>query len=363
MSPPTLPSFRYRLGQQPSRSESGGLVGCASVRQFPVSQGLGGASMCLQPGCLRELHWHTDAAELGYVVSGCCRTTVLSPDGAATDTFGPGDVWYFPAGWGHSILGIGPSECQFILIFDNGAFAEEHTLSVTDWLAHMSPEVISQSLGLGLEWVAKLPKGEAYFAAGPVPDDALAPAMPLAKLTPSTHRYPLRAQQPRRAPGGGAQWTVTANEFPVSTTLSAAVLELEPGAMRELHWHPHADEWQYYLEGRAEMAVYLGKAHTVTEQFEKGDVGYVPMGAGHYIRNTGSGIMRMLLGFNNGHYHAHDLNTWLASNPPDVLATNLGLPRTVAETLPEETLFIARPQRGADASEKKRPKPGSQGQP
>ena len=63
----------------------------------------------------------------------------------------------------------------------------------------------------------------------------------------------------------------------------------------------------------------------------------------HYIRNTGSDILRLLIGFNNGHYHSHDLNLWLASNPPDVLATNLGLPPTVAEGLPKETLFIARP--------------------
>jgi oxalate decarboxylase len=101
-------------------------------------------------------------------------------------------------------------------------------------------------------------------------------------------------------PGGGAQWRVTANEFPISTTSSASVLEIEPGAMRELHWHPHADEWQYYLEGAAEMAVYLGMGHTVTEQFVTGDIGYVPMGAGHYIRNTGSSISRLLLGFNTG---------------------------------------------------------------
>jgi oxalate decarboxylase len=304
--------------------------------------------MCLQPGSLRELHWHTNAAELGYVVSGSCRTTILSPDGAATETFGPGDVWYFPAGWGHSILGIGPSECQFILIFDNGAFAEEHTLSITDWLAHTSPEVVSQGLGLGLEWVANLPKGEAYFA-GPVPDDALARVTLKAKPTPlTTHRYPLGAQQPRRVPGGGAQWTVTAKELPISTTLCAAVLELEPGAMRELHWHPHADEWQYYLEGAAEMAVYLGRGQTVTERFVAGDIGYVPMGAGHYIRNTGSGILRLLLGFNHGDYRAHDLNAWLASNPPDVLATNLGLPLRVVEALPEETRFITPPQRSAE---------------
>ena len=113
--------------------------------------------------------------------------------------------------------------------------------------------------------------------------------------------------------------------------------------MRQLHWHPLADEWQYYLEGAAEVGVYLGMGHAVTEQFATGDIGYVPMGAGHYIRNTGSGILRLLLGFNNGHYHSHDLNAWLASNPSDVLATNLGLPRTVAEGLHKETFFIARP--------------------
>jgi oxalate decarboxylase len=162
---------------------------------------------------------------------------------------------------------------------------------------------------------------------------------------PSTHRYPLGAQQPRRFPGGGAQWTVTANEFPISATLCASVLEIEPGALRELHWHPLTDEWQYYLEGAAEMAVYSGMGNTVTEQFVTGDIGYVPTSAGHYIRNTGSGILRMVIGFNNGHHHAEDLNAWLASTPPDVRATDLGLPLTLAEALAKETHIIAGPRR------------------
>jgi oxalate decarboxylase len=106
-----------------------------------------------------------DCCRIGVRVSGSCRTTALSPEGAATDTFGPGDVWYFPRGWGHSIQGIGSSECHFILIFDNGDFSEDHTLSITDWLANTSPAVVTQSLGLGMEWVAKL--SDAYFAGGP----------------------------------------------------------------------------------------------------------------------------------------------------------------------------------------------------
>ncbi|WP_429069763.1 cupin domain-containing protein [Bosea sp. OAE752] len=74
----------------------------------------------------------------------------------------------------------------------------------------------------------------------------------------------------------------------ISTSMAGSLPEIEPGAMRELHWHPNADEWQYYLEGSAEMSVFLAEGQVVTEQFEAGDVGYAPMGAGHYIRSERS---------------------------------------------------------------------------
>ncbi len=335
-------SFRYQLEKTTPRTGAGGITRGASVREFPASIGIAGVSMRLAPGSMRELHWHANAAEWAYVVSGQCRTTVLHPGGgAATDTFGPGDVWYFPRGWGHSIQGIGPGECHFILIFDNGDFSEDHTFSVTDWLSRTPPEVVAQNLGLPREELAPLPKGEAYFAQGPVPDDSSPDAAPrpAAQLT-SAHRYPLLAQEPRRVGGGGTQRVVTMAEFPISTTMAGSFLEIEPGAMREMHWHPNADEWQYYLEGSAEMAVFLAQGQVVMEQFEAGDVGYAPMGSGHYIRNTGSSVLRVLIGFNSGRYEANDLSAWLASNPVDVLATNLGLPRDTAARLPRRTAFM-----------------------
>jgi oxalate decarboxylase len=335
-------SFRYQLEKAAPRTGAGGTTRGASVHQFPASIGIAGVSMRLEPGSMRELHWHANAAEWAYVVSGNCRTTILHPSGeAATDIFGPGDVWYFPRGWGHSIQGIGPGECHFILIFDNGDFSEDHTFSVTDWLAHTPRSVVAQNLGLREADLAPLPKGEAYFAQGPVPDDSSPDANPRvtpALLTP--HRYPLHAQQARVVPGGGTQRTVTVEEFPISTTMAGSVLEIQPGAMREMHWHPNADEWQYYLEGTAEMAVFLAEGQVVTEHFEAGDVGYAPMGAGHYIRNTGSTLLRVLIGFNDPHYQSNDLSTWLSTNPVDVVATNLQLSREVAAGLPHRSLFM-----------------------
>jgi oxalate decarboxylase len=95
------------------------------------------------------------------------------------------------------------------------------------------------------------------------------------------------------------------------------------------------------------MAVFLAEGVVVKEQFETGDVGYAPMGAGHYIRNTGPGVLRVLVGFNNGHYLANDLTAWLGSNPPDILSANLGLPMEVVDKLPRGENFMIPGRKGA----------------
>jgi oxalate decarboxylase len=337
-----LLSFKYELEKKTPRTSDGGTTRGASVTDFPASVGIAGVSMHLQPGSMRELHWHANAAEWAYMISGSVRTTIIHPDGSSyTDNFEEGDVWYFPKGYGHSIQATGTAECHFILIFDNGNFSEDHTFSVTDFVASMPPEVVAQNLGLSLEEVAALPKKEAYFAAGIIPDESSFVAAPRNEIgLTSPHRYPLHAQQPRIVPGGGTQRLVSMKEFPISTTMTGSIIELQPGAMREMHWHPNADEWQYYLSGQAEMSVFLAEATVVKEEFNAGDVGYVPMGAGHYIKNTGTTVCRILIGFNSGRYESIDLSEWLSSNPADVVATNFGLADGETEKLPNRKMFI-----------------------
>jgi oxalate decarboxylase len=42
--------------------------------------------------------------------------------------------------------------------------------------------------------------------------------------------------------------------FRISKTIAAAALvEIEPGGMRELHWHPNSDEWQFYISGEVSV--------------------------------------------------------------------------------------------------------------
>lgn len=335
-------SFKYELEKKAPRLAPGGITRGASVIDFPASIGIAGVSMRLQPGAMRELHWHANAAEWGYVIEGSLRTTIIHPDGITyNDNFGPGDVWYFPKGYGHAIQANGTGECHFILIFDNGNFSEDHTFSVTDFIASTPKEIVAQSLGLTLAEVDRLPKEEVYFAASENPDElsSIAISRKQPELT-SMHRYPFHAQQPKVVPGGGIQRIVSVNEFPISKTITGSLLELQPGALREMHWHPNADEWQYYISGQAEMTVFLAEATAVTEQFNAGDIGYAPMGCGHYIKNTGTEVCRILIGFNSGQYESIDLSEWLAGNPADLLAGNFDVDKELISKLPASGQFI-----------------------
>src|ERR1700676_2120961 len=251
---PTLPSFRFALGAKPAKSFDGGSAKEANVEEFPVSEKLTGVVMQLAPGALRELHWHANAAEWGYVLDGRCRVPIIDPqDRSETADFGRGDVWYFPRGHGHSIQGLGPGDCSFVLIFDNGYFSEFGTFSISDWLGHTPPEVLQRTFGVPEKTFADFPKREVYIVKGPVP-----PALPAdpaaASLNSSalTHRYRLLAQKSASFPGGTMR-IVSQSEFPISATMTGAILHIAPRGLREPHWHPNAAEWQYYITGRARM--------------------------------------------------------------------------------------------------------------
>jgi oxalate decarboxylase len=337
-----IPRFRYALEKQKGRVTRGGSAKEATIKQLPISRGIAGVSMRLNPGGLRELHWHANAAEWAFLIKGRVRTTVLAPDGSSeTNDFEPGDVWYFPRGHGHAVQGLGPGESHFILVFDNGAFSEYGTFSITDWLGLTSSDVLARTLGLPKEALARLPKEELYIVQGRVPPEKSEPdRRRSSKAPPHTHRYQLMAQKPNATLPGGEERIVSAKEFPISKTITGVILDLKPGALREPHWHPHANEWQYIIAGQARITVFGSHGRVRTEEFGPGDAGYVPQGFGHYIENVGDSTCRLLIAFDSGEYQEISLSDWLAANPTKLVADNLQLPDTAAAKVPDHRLFI-----------------------
>jgi len=336
-----LPSFRYPLGEKSAKQFKGGWAKEATVAEFPVSETLAGVLMSLDPGALRELHWHANAAEWAYVLDGRCRVTIVNPAGQSqTADFGAGDVWYFPRGFGHSIQGIGDKPCLFLLVFDNGYFSEFGTFSISDWVGQTPPEVLAKNFGVAQTVFANFPKGEVYINTGPVPgplpEDPQGGSL---ASPPFSHRYRFLAQQPNVYSGGTLR-VVSAQEFPISTTMTGGLFAIKPGALRDMHWHPNAAEWQYFIKGKARMTVFGSGGRARTDEFSAGDVGYVPQGYGHYIESIGEEDLELLLVFNSGAYESISISTWMASNTPELLATNFKVPASTFTDFPDGSDII-----------------------
>jgi oxalate decarboxylase len=337
-----LPNFKFDLEKAKGWDGAAGSARQHTVNEFPVSQSIAAVSMRLQPGALRELHWHAIAAEWAYVISGRCRVTVIAPSGdAEISDFGPGDVWYFPKGHGHSIQGLAPEECHFLLIFDDGHFSEFGTFSITDWMARTPPEILTQNLNLSPDTIARLPKEEVYIVQGEVPP-AAPPAAMNSALQPSQLRHKFRlGAAPLLNFAGGTERLVSQQQFPISSTITGVLLTLQPGALRELHWHPNADEWQYYVKGRSEIGVFGANGKYRIDEFGPGQVAFINRGFGHYIKQVGNEETQILVAFNSPDYQEISISAWLASNPPRLLADNFGLDLSVIEKLPHTGKFIA----------------------
>lgn len=320
----TVSNLRFSFADAHNRLEPGGWAREVTQRELPIATTLAGVNMRLNPGGVRELHWHKQA-EWAYMLDGRARITAIDADGRTfADDVGEGDLWFFPAGIPHSIQGL-EQGCEFLLVFDDGGFSENATFLISDWLAHTPRSVLAKNFGVDEHEFDALPTHELYIfadrAPGPLESDRIAgPSGPV----PESFSYRLLAQEPMAMPGGWVR-IVDSSTFPVARTIAAALVEVEPGAMRELHWHPNADEWQYYLSGTGRMTVFAAEAKARTFDYRAGDVGYVPFAMGHYIENTGAEPLRFLEMFRSDRFADVSLNQWLALTPPELVRAHLHL--------------------------------------
>src|SRR6201997_667633 len=245
-----LPTFKFELEKSKGKVLGNSFGKEVTVEQLPISKGIAGVSMQLEPGVMRELHWHATAAEWAFVLKGRVRTTVINPAGQTeTNDFDSGDIWYFRRGHPHVLECLGNEPTHFILIFDNGYFSEFGTFSITDWLGHTSKELLAKNFGQPVATFEGNPTKEAYFVHAAVPPANPVPLQRALTSPPSTHKSRLLAQEPHSIHKFGREWRVGANRFPISETMTGVMLDLDPGGLRELHWHPNADEWQYVVSG------------------------------------------------------------------------------------------------------------------
>ena len=233
---------------------------------------------------------------------------------------------------------------EFLLVFDDGNFSENETFLITDWFAHTPREILAKNFGVPESAFANIP-GDVdhtrYIFAGKVPgplasDGVRSPAGPVTV----SYSYRMSAQKPIKVAGGQVR-IVDSTNFPAASTIAAALVEVGPGGMREMHWHPNNDEWQYYISGRARMTVFASSGKARTFDYQAGDVGYIPFAMGHYVENTGDETLRFLEMFRSDRFADLSLNQWMGLTPPELVQAHLNLDPHMMAALRKDKPVIA----------------------
>jgi oxalate decarboxylase len=320
------------------RVQNGGWAREVTRKDFAISTTITGVNMRLTAGGIRELHWH-QAAEWAIMTYGSCRVTVLDAVGRPyVADVSEGDLWYFPAGQPHSLQGLGPDGCEFVICFDDGDASEFNTLLVTDWFAHTPPEVLAKNFGVPSQTFARIPLQNLWIFQGTLPGDLASDraAIKGAGVPPHPFIFRLGSSTPTKQSKGGDVRIADSNNFTVSTKIAAALVTVRPGGIREMHWHPNADEWQYYIKGKARMGVFDTGPNVKTMDFNAGDIGYVKKSLGHYVENVGDTDMVFVAVFKASRYEEVSLSDWLTHTPPALVAQHLNVDEATIAKWPDD---------------------------
>ncbi len=338
----TVKPFKYSFALAHKRVENGGWTRQVTARELPISKDLAGVEMRLTAGGVRELHWHVEA-EWAIMLNGNARITAVDQEGKSfVSDVGVGDLWLFPPGIPHSIQGLGPDGCRFLLVFDDGNFDEFHTFLITDWLSHTPREVLAKNFSVPEATFDKVPKKELFIFQSGLPGDLKAEQTQAAQGTGTVAKqfdFKASAMKPTKATRGGEVKIVDSKIFPV-TPISAAIVTLKPGGLRELHWHPNADEWQYYVTGKGRMTVFAAGSTARTMDFEEGDVGYIPISNPHYIENTGDTDLVFLEIFKSSEYQDVSLAEWMAHTPHLLMNQHLSVGMPMLDSIQKQEMVI-----------------------
>ncbi|KAF3391398.1 Oxalate decarboxylase OxdC [Penicillium rolfsii] len=309
---------------------------------MPDATEMAGVDMRLEPAAYRELHWHV-ASEWSLILNGSCRIQAINENGETfIDDLQAGDVWFFPPGIPHSIQALDDG-VEFLLVFDQGDFSEDNTFLATEVFLHSPREVLAKNLGVSISAFDNIPDDELYIFKGtPAPKDIEEQNVTTsAGLVPRSQSYSYHfSEQPAHEVAGGSVKIVDPLTFPVASNFSAAVVTVNPGGMREIHWHPTSDEWTFFIKGQGRATLFTAPNAATTFDYRAGDVGYFPKSNSHYIENTGDEELIFLEVLQAPQFTDMALGQWIASTPKQIVKDTLNLSDSTLSQLKTEKQYV-----------------------
>ncbi|TIB71121.1 hypothetical protein E3Q23_03906 [Wallemia mellicola] len=328
LAPPTvdfgsIENPRWHMSDSYNRLAIGGYARQQTVKDLPVAVDIAGVDMKLEPGAFRESHWH-EQSEWAYMFSGRVIISAINPDGQTfMGELGPGDVWFFPSSYIHSIQAL-EDGAEFLLIFDSGEFDENSTFLSAEALSRIPKSVINKNFGLAKDATDfdNIPAQQLYIFRGEMPIPSFEEQKksinnPFGMMENQTLLFPL-SQMPWDEYDGGRVRIVDSSNFNApSLDITVAQIQLDSGSLRTLHWHETASsaEWDFIISGTLRATIYAGNGNSRTYDFNAMDVGYIEANNLHYLECVSEEPCEFLAAFKTSKYNDFEFGQFVTATP------------------------------------------------
>jgi oxalate decarboxylase len=311
----------------------------ANQDNFSILKGMALYSLRLDNGGVREPHWHPNASELSYCLSGRALMTIFSP-GAGHDTFtvDTGEIVFVPKGYLHHIENINHGETKFAIAFNH---ERPEDIGISGSTGSMTDKILGATFGLESDYFGKFKKSsqDLLITSRSNPKNATTTYQKI----PNYHKFNLKAFPPTVESRGGTVSLGNANNFGTLSGLVCYLLTLKPKGIREPHWHPNATELDYVISGRGRMTIFSPGDNVDTFEVGAGEIVFIPSAYFHYIENVnGSEDMQFAVFFNHERPEDIGISGALSAYSNEVLASVFGLQPKILDALPkyQEDLFV-----------------------
>jgi oxalate decarboxylase len=324
---------------EPQAVRNGGTRTMANKRNFSLLKGMALYSLRLYSGGVREPHWHPNAAELSYCISGKALMTIFSP-GAGHDAFtvDTGEIVYVPKGYLHHIENINHGETKFVIAFNHES---PEDIGISGSTSSMTDNVLGATFGLQSEYFGNFKKTsqDVLITSRSNINDNVTTYQKI----PNYHKFDLKGFQPTVQSRGGTVSLGNANNFGILSGLACYLLTLKPKGIREPHWHPNAAELDYVISGRGRMTIFSPGDSVDTFEVGPGEIVFIPSAYFHYIENVNtSEDMQFAVFFNHERPEDIGISGAFGAYSNEVLGSIFGLQPKILDVLPkyQEDLFV-----------------------
>lgn len=263
---------------------------------LPILNRLSIKRVLLNPGAMRTPHWHANANELTYCVSGTALVSVLdSYSEFASFVVTAGQMFHIDSGSLHHIENIGTDVAEFIIAFRNER-PEDFGLGAT--FGAFTDAVLGNTYDLPTSDMAKIRRDTHT----PLSDRRLAarvgdPAIPESAYFHDSHKFDIEGQPAGLNYAYGNARFARDQYWPALKDISMYSLRVAEDGMREPHWHPVTAEMGYVRHGDARMTIMNPDGTLDTWTMTTGDMYFIPRAYPHHIENIGTDEWHFLIFF------------------------------------------------------------------